>query len=138
MRKFLRFVVLVGALGLGLVGLVATAAGAADGSAPVAAVFTLSAAAVTIITGQALPILVGIVTKASLSSAWKAVLHGLLSVVAGAVVVATQLDGTAVFSKVTLVDALVVWISGMATYAGFLSKTISPKVNAATADFGVG
>lgn len=138
MRKFLLKVAAATLLGLGLVGVAATAASAADGSAPVAAVFTLSAAAVTIITGQLLPILVGIVTKASLSSAWKAVLHGLLSAVSGAVVVATQLDGTAVFSKVTLVDALVVWISGMATYAGFLSKTVSPKVNAATANFGIG
>lgn len=128
----------MGLLALGLIGLAATAASAQDGTVESAAVFTLSATVVTFVVGTLLPILVGIVTKLQTAAVVKAWLHGLLAAVAGALVVATQLDGTAVFSKETILAAFVVWITGIAAYHGFLVPTkISPAINEATAGIGI-
>lgn len=138
MMRVLRGVMLVGLLALGLVGLAASAASAQDGTVEPAAVFTLSATVVTFVVGTLLPILVGVVTKLETAAWVKAWLHGLLSAVAGAIVVATQLDGTAIFSKETILAAFVVWVTGLAAYHGFLVPTkISPVVNTKTAALGI-
>ena len=102
-------------------------------------IITLDAMVVSLLVGTLLPILVGLVTKLNVSGGVKAVLLLTLSVVQGAVVNATQVDGSAVFSKETLLLAGVGWVTAIASYYGLLKPTnISPKVNEKTAKFGVG
>lgn len=99
---------------------------------------TLDAQIVLFITGTLLPLLVGVVTKMSSPSWAKAWLHAILSLVSGIVIVATKVDGTAVISKQTVITAVLVWITGMAAYHGFLKPTwIAPTVQRKTAEFGV-
>lgn len=101
--------------------------------------FELDATVLMLVGGVVIPILVGVVTKLRAPSWLKAVLHALLSAVAGLVITATALDGVAVISREALVTAFITWITGVAAYFGFLTPTgISPAVNLHTANFGIG
>jgi chromate transport protein ChrA len=101
--------------------------------------FELDATVAMFISGVLIPILVGLVTKLGAPPALKAILHALLAAIAGLIITATTLDGVAVFSRESLVSAFIAWITGVAAYLGFLKPTqISPAVNHATANFGIG
>lgn len=138
MRRIIRGLLLAGLLSLGLIAMAATAASAQTGGTESVTVFTLGATVTAFIVGTLLPVLVGIVTKLQSPEWVKAWLHALLSAVAGAFVVAVKLDGTAVFSKETILAAAGVWIVGIAVYHGFLKPTkISPVINQKTAALGI-
>lgn len=101
--------------------------------------FTLSALVTTMIVGSLIPILVGAVTKLQAPAWVKAWLHLLLSAIAGGITSAITLDGTAVLSRATLLNACATWLVGIAAYHGFLRPTnISTAVNVATKDIGIG
>jgi putative effector of murein hydrolase LrgA (UPF0299 family) len=89
---------------------------------PVAAVpvFTLSAFVVSLVVGTLIPILTGIVTKASLSSGVKGLITLVLSMVSAAVTAAVVSDGSAVFSRDTLLLFFITFVQGIAAYYGVL------------------
>lgn len=78
----------------------------------------LSALAVTLVVALFIPIVTGIVTKASLSSWWKGLITLVLNLVNAAVVGAVVSDGGAVWSEETLIAALIGLAVSVATYAG--------------------
>jgi glucan phosphoethanolaminetransferase (alkaline phosphatase superfamily) len=81
-----------------------------------AMVFTTSALTVTMLVSYLLPALVALSTKMTASTWLKQFVSGILSAVTGLVVTATQLDGTAVFSKEALLLTLGSFILSQATY----------------------
>lgn len=99
---------------------------------------TLSAAIVTFITGTAIPIVTGVITKLTAPSWVKVVVHFVLSTVAGVLTSSLQLDGTAVISKVTVLLVLSNWAIGLTTYQGALKKTVAPTINVTTRNVGIG
>jgi len=100
---------------------------------------TIDASLAMFIVGVLLPIVVGIITKLSAPSWLKAVLHMLFAAVASLIITSITLDGTAVISKTSALIAFGTWITGMATYFGFLMPSgISPAVNTKTARIGIG
>lgn len=78
----------------------------------------LSALAVTLVVSLFIPILTGIVTKASLASYWKGLITLVLNLVNAAVVGAVVVDGSAVWSEQTLIVALIGMAISVATYLG--------------------
>jgi len=76
----------------------------------------LNAITVSAIVSLFIPVLVGLLTKSSLNSVWKGALNVVLSAVNAAVVTATVADGTAVFSKETLVTTFFAMVVSLATY----------------------
>jgi small basic protein len=82
----------------------------------------LSALTVTAIVSLFIPIVVGLVTKADLNSLWKGAINIILSAVNAAVVTATVADGTAVFSKETLIAAFFGMVISLATYLQIYQK----------------
>lgn len=80
---------------------------------------TISAILVTLIVTMILPALTAAITKSTASVGIKQFVTALLSAVTGLVVVSTQLDGTAVFSKEAALLALSTFILTQATYWGF-------------------
>jgi hypothetical protein len=100
---------------------------------------TIDPFAVSLLVGAVLPLIVGVVTKLTASSALKAVALLFLSAVTGLIVNSTVADGSAVLSYQTALVAGLAWVSAVASYFGFLNPTgISPKVNNATSGFGLG
>lgn len=101
--------------------------------------FELDATVSIFITGILIPILVGIITKLHAPAAVKAIAHAFLAGIAGLIITATTLDGVAVISREALVTAFITWMVGVVAYFGFLVPTnISPKINVATANIGIG
>lgn len=101
--------------------------------------FEFDATLLMLIGGAIIPILVGVVTKLRAPSWLKAILHAGLAAAAGLAITATAYEGVAVISREAFVTAFITWITGVAAYLGFLNPTgISPAVNHATANFGVG
>lgn len=76
----------------------------------------LSALTVTAVVSLFIPIVVGLITKADLSALWKGAINIVLSAVNAAIVTATVADGTAVFSKETLIAAFFGMVVSLATY----------------------
>lgn len=87
-------------------------------AAETAGALVLSALVVTIIISTAIPIITGLLTKATLPSWIKGVMTIILNAVNALVVNATLADGTAVISQ----ETFVVWVLGVVTsiaiYAG--------------------
>lgn len=102
-------------------------------------VFTLDALLVSTLLGTVLPILVGLVTKLNAASWVKGVSLLFLSAVTGLISTSTTLDGTAVFSKESLILALIAWVTAVATYFGLLKPAeVTAVVQERTANVGVG
>lgn len=76
----------------------------------------LSALTVTAVVSLFIPIVVGLITKVDLNPLWKGAINIVLSAVNAAVVTATVADGTAVFSKETLIAAFFGMVVSLATY----------------------
>lgn len=76
----------------------------------------LSALTVTAVVSLFIPIVVGLITKADLNTLWKGAINIVLSAVNAAIVTATVADGTAVFSKETLIAAFFGMVVSLATY----------------------
>ena len=101
--------------------------------------FSMDAAAVSLLVGSILPILVGLITKFGAPSSLKAVILLFIAAAQGMIVNATMIDGSAVLSWNTVVVAGLGWITAIASYYGFLTPVgVSPKVNESTANFGLG
>lgn len=79
---------------------------------------SLNVTVVTFLVSVAIPILVGIVTKASTSSGVKGVLTLVLNAANALIVQATVADGTAVFSKETFVNWFMALVVSIALYKG--------------------
>lgn len=98
---------------------------------------TVDVAFLTILVGTALPILVGVVTKANADSRLKSVLLALFSGIGGVAVIAIEQDG--LIEKDTLIAAAVTFVTAAATYYGFWKPTgVAPAVQNRTADVGLG
>lgn len=77
---------------------------------------TVSALIVTMLVSYVLPALVALTTKLTAGTWLKQFVSGLLAAITGLVVTATQLDGTAVFSKDALLLALGAFVLSQANY----------------------
>lgn len=82
------------------------------------AVLRLTTVTVTIIQALVVPIVTGLLTKASLSSAAKGLMTLVLNAVASLINVAVTADGTAVLSEATLINFGVGLAISVATYLG--------------------
>lgn len=101
--------------------------------------FTVNATLTMLLVGTLIPILVGLITKANAPAAVKSICMIVLSAIGAAFVVSTQADGTAVFSKETIVATLNTIVQAVATYYGVWKPSgVSGKVINATARFGLG
>ena len=80
--------------------------------------FTVSSGTVMLIMSFVIPIIVGVFTKYNLPVILKQFITGLLSAAAGLITTSTQLDGTAVMSKPTILAALGIFVISQATYLG--------------------
>lgn len=94
---------------------------------------TLSAIIVTLIVTYAIPAITALLTKANASVGLKQFITALLAAVNGLLVTATQLDGTAVISKQSLVLALASFLASQAAYRGLyrphaLNARLAPNV----------
>lgn len=90
------------------------------------------------LSGIIVPIIVAVIAKKLASPALKAVLNAVLSVIAGALATAAAATGEV---DITQILNGVMWaaITSWASYYGFWKPTtIAPKVQDATAGFGVG
>lgn len=88
--------------------------------------------------GVVIPVLVGLLTKLNASSGVKAALNAFLSAVAGAVIVATQQNGSVDLGHV-VIGIAETWVVSVSTYYGFLKPTgAAAAVHKATASFGLG
>ena len=100
---------------------------------------TLDAQLVLILSGTILPFLVGLITKAHAASWLKAVLLAVLSILTGILTVSTQMDGTAVLSKDTVIAAVLAWLVAGTAYARLWKPTgATATFNALTAKKGLG
>lgn len=96
----------------------------------------LSAILTLLIVTMILPAITAAVTKSTASAGVKQFVTALLSAITGLVVTATQIDGTAVFSKEAAVLALGTFITAQATYWGlWRPHTVNAKI---TPGVGVG
>lgn len=100
--------------------------------------FELDSTIVTMLSGVVIPILVGIIFKLRAPSAVKALGHLFLSIVAGLLNTAIFLDGVAIISRESAVNAALSYVMGVAAYYGLLQHTVSPTINRNTAEFGIG
>ena len=91
---------------------------------------------ITILSGVIIPLLVGLLTKLDASSTVKSVLNFGLSALAGGLATVNEAD----FNwKPFVVNFALTWVVSIATYYGLWKPTeVAPKVQVATADFGVG
>jgi hypothetical protein len=120
---------------LGLFALPYLAAAASDQPPPTGidagadALFELDATVVAILLGTVIPILNGLVTKLTTSSAVKAVITLVLSALAGLLTTATTEGGDSVFSEALVLNSALSFLFAIATYAGVwkpLQVTSSP------------
>ena len=93
---------------------------------------TLSAFIVTLVVTMVIPALVALITKSEASVGIKQFITALLAAVTGALVTATQLDGTAVLGKESVLLALSTFILSQATYWGLwrpheVNKKLAPE-----------
>jgi hypothetical protein len=91
--------------------------------------FNLDPFTVTLILGSLIPLVNGLVTKLSTSSAVKAIITLVLSAVVGIITVSTTDGGGAIISQSTLKSAGLALLVAIATYAGVykpLALTSSP------------
>lgn len=87
-------------------------------SADTTATIRLSPLTVTLVVSLVIPIVTGLLTKATLASFWKGLITLVLNLVNAAVVGAVVADGSAVWSEQTLITALLGMAISVATYAG--------------------
>ena len=92
---------------------------------------TISALLVTLIVAVAIPAVTALLTKATASAWVKQAVTALLAAVSGLLVTATQLDGTALISKASLLLALTTFLSTQAAYVGLwkphaVNATVAP------------
>jgi hypothetical protein len=81
---------------------------------------TLDAVTVTIVVSAVLPILTGLITRITLPSWAKGLITLLLNAITALIVANRASDGSATFSKDTLILAAVGFVVSVATYAGIL------------------
>lgn len=98
-----------------------------DDGAPVVAEdvgsqFVITSPVWTILTGVALPIVVGFVTKLNASDRVKAVAGVVVAAVGAIVLRATTVDGAGVLDKALVVDVALVYLPQLASYVGVWSK----------------
>lgn len=94
---------------------------------------------VSIVLGLALPILVGVVTKAQASSRIKSITLAALAAISGGISQAVTADGSAILSQETLTTIVLTFVTAIASYYGLYKPTgIAPAVQAHTAQFGIG
>lgn len=119
MRTILRRALLAFTLGFGALSLTAgPAAAAGEIVAPRQdTVITVSAMLVTLISGTVIPLVHGLVTKLSASGPVNVIVGMALSAIAGVLGTATVLDGVAIFSSTTLIQAFLAWLAQVAMYA---------------------
>lgn len=90
---------------------------------------TLSAFIVTLLVGYVIPLATALLTKVSASAGVKQFVTALLAAINGFVVTATMQDGTAVFSKQSLLFAILSFITANVGYvAGWKPHAIDSKV----------
>jgi len=111
-------------LGMGVVAVPSVALAQASEVQPndTIASLELSALTVTAIVSLFIPIVVGLITKAELKAVWKGAINIILSAVNAAVVTAVVGDGTAVFSRETLIAAFFGMVISLATYLQIYQK----------------
>jgi len=86
----------------------------------------------TIITGVIMPFVIGLITKASASPRFQAIVGIVLAAVAAVVERATIADGSAIISQGLLVDVLMVYAPQLLTYLGLwrnfaLNQRLAPR-----------
>jgi len=102
-------------------------------------VLVLDAQIVVIVTALVIPFAVSLITKIHAPSWLKAVLAAVLSIVSGVIAVGTQMDGTALISKATVVAAVIAWITQGTAYARLLKPAgVTDAIENRTAGFGLG
>lgn len=134
MRKFYLFALL-------LIGVVMTTAGAAgaDEAVPTDTILVISNPMLwALIGGQVLPFLVDLVTKTTAAAWLKSFILAALAAAQSLVLVATQVDGTAVISRSAVVTFFYGWISAVVGYFGWYRKTLGPPVERAVGGVGIG
>ena len=94
---------------------------------------TLSATLTATIVSVLLPLVTAFITKAAASPSVKQFVTAALSAVAGALVTATQLDGTAVISKQAALLALATFITSSSVYRNLyrphsLNDNLAPAI----------
>jgi hypothetical protein len=88
--------------------------------------------------GSVIPLLVGLVSKATLAKPIKAILNGLLSAIAGAAATALASGGSVQWQSY-VITIITTWIASIATYYGFWKPSgVTPTISEATSHFGIG
>jgi hypothetical protein len=101
----------------------------------------LSALTISLVISMIIPILVGLATKANLSSGVKGLMTLVLNAIQTLIVVNTQSDGTALISKQTFIVFLMSLVVSIAMYAGVykpLNVTSSTPDGKLGANTGIG
>lgn len=97
----------------------------------------LDAQTIAMVTGLAIPLLVGLLSKINASSGLKGVLNAVLSATAGVLATVTQVDSANLRDFVIAMGST--WIVSVASYYGLWKPTgVAGTVIQATARFGVG
>lgn len=99
-----------------------------------AVVLTLAAGWVTLLSGLAIPLVTGLVTKLDASTGTKSVITILLSAAAG--IAATVVNEGGILTTDTLLNALVTWGLALGAFYGFYSPFNTDAKLAP--DFGIG
>lgn len=94
--------------------------------------FIITSPVWTILTGLLLPIVVGLITKASASNRFQAVVGIVVAAVGALVLRATTVDGAGVLDKALVLDVALVYIPQIASYLGIwknfeLNQKTAPK-----------
>ena len=111
---------------------------AVDPALPASEVTQMDVYVLSLLGGLIIPLITAVVTKKVASPGLKSLCTTLLSVVAGAVAVATQADGQVVLGQ-WLNGIFTSFIAAIATYYGFWKPTsIAPKLQDRTYNFGLG
>lgn len=90
----------------------------ADGGTPVTQAVTFDSFTVLLLMSLVIPVITGIVVKSGANATWKQVITLVLSAIAGLITTATQLDGTAVISKESALNAALSLGIAITTYLG--------------------
>lgn len=99
---------------------------------------TIDATLTSLIIATLLPLVVGVITKASAPSWVRVVALIVLNAIGGAIAVSITDDGAAVVSKETMINTLQMVVQSIAVYYGVWKPTVSAKLNEATKTFGIG
>lgn len=98
----------------------------------------LDVTTLNMLAGVVIPLLVGLVTKISASSAVKAMTNAVLSAIGGGIAIALEAHG-AVNLKTWIMSIGVTFITSAATYYGFWKPTtVAPTIQEKTRNVGIG